>query len=90
MSIASNLQTCHFSVRGRAISIRAAGSWSYRPDPVRLLETFLVDATLAESQRVIILSRLELFRGHRALTAQSLGIGLRTLGMKLKAWGIQR
>ena len=31
---------------------------------------------------------LESLGGHRAKTAEALGIGLRTLGMKIKRWGI--
>ena len=34
----------------------------------------------------MILSTLERFKGHRIKTATSLGIGVRTLGMKLKKW----
>ena len=34
----------------------------------------------------MILSTLQLFKGHRAKTAVALGIGVRTLGMKLKRW----
>jgi len=32
------------------------------------------------------MSTLEKFKGHRVKTANSLGIGVRTLGMKLKKW----
>ena len=41
---------------------------------------------LAEIERQVILSTLDRFKGHRVKTASSLGIGLRTLGMKLKKW----
>jgi DNA-binding NtrC family response regulator len=41
---------------------------------------------LADIERQVILSTLERFRGHRIKTASALGIGVRTLGMKLKRW----
>jgi DNA-binding NtrC family response regulator len=34
----------------------------------------------------VILSTLEQFKGHRLRTAAALGIGVRTLGMKIKRW----
>jgi DNA-binding NtrC family response regulator len=34
----------------------------------------------------VILSTLQQFKGHRMKTAGALGIGVRTLGMKLKQW----
>lgn len=41
---------------------------------------------LAVVEKEVILSTLEHFKGHRLKTATALGIGLRTLGMKLKRW----
>ena len=41
---------------------------------------------LADIEKQVILSTLERFKGHRIKTAHSLGIGVRTLGMKLKKW----
>jgi DNA-binding NtrC family response regulator len=41
---------------------------------------------LADIEKQVILSTLERFRGHRIKTAHALGIGVRTLGMKLKRW----
>lgn len=41
---------------------------------------------LAEIEREVILRTLGQFKGHRVKTAQALGIGVRTLGMKLKKW----
>ena len=41
---------------------------------------------LAEMERKLILSTLDRFGGHRARTAGALGIGVRTLGMKLKRY----
>jgi DNA-binding NtrC family response regulator len=41
---------------------------------------------LEDSEQQLILSTLERFHGHREKTARALGIGLRTLGLKLKKW----
>lgn len=41
---------------------------------------------LDDAERVLILRTLERFNGHREKTARALGIGLRTLGLKLKKW----
>ena len=42
--------------------------------------------TLEDIEREAILETLARFNGHRQRTAQSLGIGVRTLGLKLKKW----
>lgn len=44
------------------------------------------DVTLEELERDAIVRTLERFGGHRQKTAKSLGIGVRTLGLKLKKW----
>jgi len=41
---------------------------------------------LADVEKHVILTTLERFKGHRMKTAHALGIGVRTLGMKLKKW----
>ncbi|MFA5865081.1 MAG: sigma-54 dependent transcriptional regulator [Phycisphaerae bacterium] len=41
---------------------------------------------LEDMEREMILKTLNQFNGHRAKTAKTLGIGLRTLGLKLKRW----
>lgn len=41
---------------------------------------------LADIEREVIVQTLEHFNGHRAKTAAALGIGVRTLGLKLKKW----
>ncbi len=41
---------------------------------------------LADIERDAILDALERFSGHRQKTAEALGIGVRTLGLKLKKW----
>ena len=43
--------------------------------------------SMQDMERKLIESTLEKFGGHRAKTAQALGIGLRTLSGKLKQWG---
>jgi two-component system response regulator HydG len=46
----------------------------------------LAGRALAEIEKEVILSTLQQFKGHRVRTATALGIGVRTLGMKLKRW----
>ena len=46
----------------------------------------LAGQPLEQIERQVILSTLERFKGHRVKTATALGIGVRTLGMKLKKW----
>ena len=41
---------------------------------------------LEDMEKELILKTLTEFNGHRAKTAETLGIGLRTLGLKLKRW----
>jgi two-component system response regulator HydG len=41
---------------------------------------------LADAERDLILRTLRRFDGHREKTARALGIGLRTLGLKIKRW----
>jgi two-component system, NtrC family, response regulator HydG len=43
-------------------------------------------AILADAERHLILKTLRRFEGHREKTARALGIGLRTLGLKIKRW----
>ena len=50
-------------------------------------QTADVDMTLEELERRTIVATLERFDGHRAKTAQALGIGVRTLCGKLRAYG---
>jgi DNA-binding NtrC family response regulator len=42
--------------------------------------------TLEDIERDAVVSALYRFNGHRQRTATSLGIGVRTLGLKLKKW----
>ena len=46
----------------------------------------LAGQPLATIEKQVILSTLDKFKGHRIKTAGALGIGVRTLGMKLKKW----
>jgi two-component system, NtrC family, response regulator HydG len=46
----------------------------------------LAGKPLADIEKQVILSTLQQFKGHRIRTATALGIGVRTLGMKLKKW----
>ena len=41
---------------------------------------------LADAERDLIMRTLHRFEGHREKTARALGIGLRTLGLKIKRW----
>ncbi|RMF75367.1 MAG: sigma-54-dependent Fis family transcriptional regulator, partial [Planctomycetota bacterium] len=41
---------------------------------------------LADAERDLIHRTLRRFNGHREKTARALGIGLRTLGLKIKKW----
>ncbi len=49
--------------------------------------TLPIGSSLDEVQRQMILATLEHFDGHRAKTAKSLGIGVRTLSGKLRSYG---
>jgi len=46
----------------------------------------LAGKPLADIEKQVILRTLERFKGHRLRTAAALGIGVRTLGMKIKCW----
>ena len=69
--------------------IRAAtiGPWlTSRPQQAASAVEELAGKPLADIEKRVILSTLQQFKGHRAKTAVALGIGIRTLGMKLKRW----
>ena len=55
-------------------------------DPVAATVESLAGKPLADIEKQVILSTLQQFRGHRIKTAGALGIGVRTLGIKLKRW----
>ena len=55
--------------------------------PARMLAASMVAPTpLEEIEREVIVETLQRFNGHRVKTAKALGIGVRTLGLKLKKW----
>ena len=54
--------------------------------PRQATPELLVGMPLADIEKQVILSTLQQFKGHRVRTASALGIGVRTLGMKLKRW----
>jgi DNA-binding NtrC family response regulator len=60
-----------------------SGSKESSPPP----SAVLVGMSLEEMERQLIEATLEKFDGHRAKTAEALGIGLRTLSGKLKEYG---
>ncbi len=51
-------------------------------------ETLPVGTSLAEMEKQMILATLAEFEGHRAKTAEALGIGVRTLSGKLRDYGV--
>lgn len=53
--------------------------------PIAAAES-LAGKPLADIEKQVILSTLQQFKGHRIKTAGALGIGVRTLGIKLKRW----
>ncbi|MCO6047363.1 sigma-54 dependent transcriptional regulator [Aeoliella sp. ICT_H6.2] len=57
-------------------------------DPAPCEPTTEQDVTLAEMERQVILATLKRHDGHRARTAEALGIGLRTLSGKLRSYGV--
>ncbi len=60
-----------------------------RAEPARssaLADVVRPNLTLEELERDAIVRTLERFGGHRQKSAKSLGIGVRTLGLKLKKW----
>ena len=56
------------------------------PDSVAAAARNLAGKPLADIEKQVILRTLEQFKGHRLRTAAALGIGVRTLGMKIKRW----
>jgi len=59
-------------------------------DGQRLGTVAIVDRPLEDIERETIVQTLNRFNGHRQKTAHVLGIGVRTLGLKLKKWKEQR
>ncbi|MDZ4658915.1 MAG: sigma-54 dependent transcriptional regulator [Bythopirellula sp.] len=74
---------------GRPISAVELRPWLEQPETVdyRRPATLPVGTTLEDMERQMIVATLEHFQGHRARTAEALGIGLRTLSGKLRSYG---
>ncbi len=68
-------------IRGTTI-----GPWLSNVPTTSPVADGLAGRPLAEIEKQVILSTLQQFKGHRLRTAHALGIGVRTLGMKLKRW----
>lgn len=70
-------------VHTRPILLPAPASRDHGPaQPSRIEEV----RPLADIERDVIVQTLRRFNGHRQKTAAALGIGVRTLGLKLKKW----
>ena len=67
-------------------SLRAAAGQQPNADPLLSSARTLAGRPLADIEKQVILRTLEQFKGHRLRTAAALGIGVRTLGMKIKRW----
>ena len=52
------------------------------------LDRIRVGMSLDDAERILSERTLEKFHGHRVKTARALGIGVRTLAMKIKKWGL--
>ena len=74
---------------GQPISAAEMQPWLEQPEFVAETSnsTLPVGVTLEEMERQMIVATLEHFDGHRARTAEALGIGVRTLSGKLRGYG---
>ena len=66
--------------------LRTAAGQEPNADPLLSSARSLAGRPLADIEKQVILRTLEQFKGHRLRTAAALGIGVRTLGMKIKRW----
>jgi DNA-binding NtrC family response regulator len=80
--------------QGRPIAAEQLRPWLgglISPDAIQPVETLANELptglTLDEIERRMIVATLERFDGHRGKTAEALGIGVRTLCGKLRAYG---
>jgi DNA-binding NtrC family response regulator len=77
--------------RGGFAPISAPGNDAASPDEAAPSAVVCDGAlTLEEIERQTILATLEAHQGHRQRSAAALGIGVRTLGLKLKKWKEQQ
>jgi DNA-binding NtrC family response regulator len=74
---------------GEAITADQIRPWLQEPDRIAAGATAKPQAggSLEEIERATIIATLERFGGNRGQTASALGIGVRTLSGKLRAWG---
>jgi DNA-binding NtrC family response regulator len=74
-------------VNGDTIEAGAIESWLTGTSRPVLPDNYLRPGHILEDmERDVIEKTLTRFSGHRERTAKALGIGVRTLGMKLKRW----
>ena len=76
---------CQQLMRENALLRHATGQQPNN-DPLASAARNLAGKPLADIEKQVILRTLEQFKGHRLRTAAALGIGVRTLGMKIKRW----
>jgi len=72
--------------KGQEILASTLRPWLIAPDVVSEIDASAGMGRLEDVQRQQIIRTLERFGGNRQQTARSLGIGVRTLGLKLKKW----
>ena len=72
--------------KGQLITGSMIEPWLVMPDPADHDQPSLDSVRLEDVQREQIVRTLERFNGNRQQAARSLGIGVRTLGLKLKKW----
>ncbi len=75
---------------GRPISAIELRPWLEQPENIvdyHKPAALPIGTTLEDMERQMIVATLEHFQGHRARTAEALGIGVRTLSGKLRAYG---
>ncbi len=90
--VAAGVEDAHRALMDRVEALlrerRAAGGAGAESASAAPLRVPACDGrlTLADIERQAILATLERCNGHRQRTAEALGIGVRTLGMKLRAW----
>ncbi len=83
LSISSNGHALHGHANGQPAGADAAYSGeTFAHPPIIQREPRLLE----EIERQAIVETLRKFNGHRQKTAHALGIGVRTLGLKLKKW----
>lgn len=75
---------------GQAISASELQPWLEQPEgnsPLAQTSRLPVGTSLQDMEREMIVATLEHYDGHRAKTADALGIGVRTLSGKLRTYG---